>query len=71
MAWFIPSTPWRLEEASSKGSPRIVDCDGQPICSFGNESRWRGMTWAWEVARAIVEIINEEAERRKKVKIIS
>jgi hypothetical protein len=58
-------TPWEIEEASSVGSPRIVDGYGNPVCSFGNESRWRGIPWAWEVARAIVKAVNAQAAKEQ------
>lgn len=42
----------------SYGYPRIVDVDGKPICSFGNQARHRGYAWAWGVAREIVSAVN-------------
>lgn len=54
-------TPLRVEEGSSYGSPRIVDADGKPVCSFGNQARHRGHDWAWAAARQIVKAVNRYA----------
>ena len=51
--------PLRVELATVAGIPRIVDADGKPVCSFGNQARHRGTEWAWAAARQIVEAVNE------------
>ena len=53
--------PWIVSKNKRYHGPRILDCDGNPVCSFANQSRWRenGDDWAWMVARKIVKQINE------------
>lgn len=36
----------------------IVDRDGRPVISFGNQIRWRGTLWAQEIANLIVDSVN-------------
>ena len=54
-------TPWKVIESFGKRTPgpTIVDCNGKPVMSFGNQSHWRGAAWAWTVARLIVRSVNE------------
>ena len=52
-------TPWRVEDGNFYHLyPRIVDADGGPICSFGNQGRHRGIAWAIIVSRKIVKAVN-------------
>lgn len=50
--------PLRIEEGSTHDVPRIVDANGKPVCSFGNQARHRGRTWAWKAANEIKEAVN-------------
>lgn len=52
-------TPLRVEKGSTQTfAPRIVDADGKPVCSFGNQARHRGYDWAWKAAAEIVKAVN-------------
>jgi len=54
--------PLRVIKGRTHGAPRIVDADGEPVCSFGNQARHRGYAWAWVVAREIVRAVNRLPE---------
>ena len=42
----MPKRPLRVIQGSDRNVPRIVDADGKPVCSFGNQARHRGYAWA-------------------------
>ncbi len=71
MAGMALYTPWKVEKASDTGAPKIVNAYGATVCSFGTQTRWYGAAWSWEIARAIVEAVNREAELRASVRIES
>lgn len=54
--------PWRVIPGGTAHCPRIVDRDGDPVVSFGNQMRHRGHLWAWFTARFIVEQVNRGAQ---------
>ena len=54
--------PWKVVYGGPKRSynaPRIVDCYGDPVVSFGNQRRHKGQLWATMVANLIVDAVNQ------------
>jgi len=54
----ILRAPWEVTEKGAYGGPRIIDRDGNPVCSFGNQYGSHPRGWEWAVARAIVDAVN-------------
>ena len=53
--------PWKVVYGGPQRSysvPRIVDRDGAPIMSFGNQRRWWGQAKTGEIADLIVDAVN-------------